>query len=136
MVWWVPIESQGNETTVCLKAVDIADEDWDNLVSFLDPKCPTRDEPVLNLHNEGGVMEGYLLHRRGAFPSNKDLSSRSSVTSFKFLVSVSLDVRRKTRIQQLLPQTGPATRIEDDHRSYCDSIRMCATTSCISPSVS
>lgn len=35
-------------------------------------------------------MEGQLLHRCGAFPSNKDLSSRPSVRSFKFLVSVSL----------------------------------------------
>lgn len=53
MVWWVPIESQGNETTVRLNAVDIADEDRDNLVSFLDPTYPTRDELVRNLHNEG-----------------------------------------------------------------------------------
>lgn len=81
-------------------------------------------------------MEGQLLHRCGAFPSNKDLSSRPSVRSFKFLLSVSLDVRRETRNQQLPTQTGPATRIEDDHRSYCDSTRMYATTSCISPSVS
>ena len=49
----VPIESQGNETTVRLNAVDIADEDRDNLVSFLDPTYPTRDELVRNLHNEG-----------------------------------------------------------------------------------
>lgn len=53
MVWWVPIESQGNETTVRLKSVDVADEGRDDLVSFLDPTCPTRDELVLNLYNEG-----------------------------------------------------------------------------------
>lgn len=53
MVWWVPIESQENETTLRLKAVDIADGDRDNLVSFVDTTCPTHDELVLNLHNEG-----------------------------------------------------------------------------------
>lgn len=52
-------------------------------------------------------MEGQLLHRCGALPLNKELSSRSSVRSFKFLISVSLDVRRKTQNQQLLTQTGP-----------------------------
>lgn len=84
MVWWVPIESQGNETTVRLKAVDIADEDRDDLVSFLDPTCPTRDELVLNLYNEGASWRANCAIAAVHFPRTKiyHLVRPSGVSSF------------------------------------------------------